>query len=173
MRVLGIALSLLALALASVSLYLVVGMERRDPLGHGLAHYDLSSPEKSLRSFSSMIANQDVKAGLELLKGVLQSSTDSDLKMYFTDPQNINVVKSLEVTDSGNPKNNGTIVSFVKFTVAGVDYNTVQYFHRDQAGRFTPGDPFYAPTTDPPNEHDKEINALIASFKKNGTLSTP
>jgi hypothetical protein len=173
MRALGTVVSFLALAVSSVSLYLTVGMQRRDPLGNDLSHYDLSSPEKSLRSFSSMISNQDVKAGLELLKSVLQDGADTDMKVYFTDPQHINVVKSIEVAGSGRPKNNGTIVSFVKFTVAGVDYNTVQYFHRDESGRFRPSDPFYepiGPPTDPPTEKDKEIAAQIESFKKSGKL---
>jgi hypothetical protein len=32
--------------------------------------------------------------------------------------------------------NNGLVVSFVKFTVSGVDYYTVQYFRKDQSNRF-------------------------------------
>lgn len=49
------------------------------------------------------------------------------------------MVKSVEVSGSAEPKNNGTIVSFVKFTVAGVDYYTVQYFRKDDANRFNLG----------------------------------
>jgi hypothetical protein len=122
-----------------------LGVVRPDPLGTDVSKYDFSSPADTLRSVNSMVARQDLRAAWQLLKGTLQAEPNPDLKLFLADKVNITVLKSVEVSSSADPKNNGTVVSFVKFTVAGVDYYTVQYFRKDQANRFNLGGTFYVP----------------------------
>ena len=69
----------------------------------------------------------------------------------------LTVLKSIEVSNSAYPKNNGIIVSFVTFTVSGVDYHTVQYFRKDQWNRFRLADRFYVPFGTGQNEPDKML----------------
>jgi len=72
--------------------------------------------------------------------------------------------------NSANPKNNGLIVSFVKFTIAGVDYHTVQYFRKDQTNRFMPGGSYYVPYGTKKNDEDVALETAVQAFKQKGQL---
>jgi hypothetical protein len=98
-----------------------------------------------------------------------ERDADPDMKLFLSDGAKITVLKSIELSNSGNPKNNGTIISFVKFTLSGVDYYTVQYFKKDQVGRFTLGGSLYVAESDKSSE-DKAIESAIAEFKKTGKV---
>ena len=140
------------------------------PLGSDISNYDLSSPWKTLKSINSMVAKQDLRAGWQLLKVLLQSDTSPETKLFFSDEVNLTVLRSIEVTGSAYPKNNGIIVSFVKFTVAGVDYHTVQYFRKDPSNRFCIGEAFYVPYGTSKNDQDKILESTIEEFKKTGKI---
>lgn len=165
-RVLGI----LAVAVSSVALVVSVIAARRDLLGTDISNYDLSSPEKTLQSISSMVARQDLRAGWQLLKVFLDLDATPETKLFFSNGIKLTVLKSIEVSNSAYPKNNGLIVSFVKFTVSGVDYHTVQYFRKDQSNRFLLAGMLYVPFGTEKNEQDKMLESAIEEFKKTGKI---
>jgi hypothetical protein len=143
---------------------------KRDPLGTDISKYDLSSPESTLRSINTMATKQDVRAAWQLLRIIaLQRDDTGDTKLFLSDEVKIVVLKSLEVSNSGDPKNNGLIVSFVRYTISGVDYHTVQYFRKDQLNRFYMRGGFYVFGTEQ-TEQDKALAAAIEEFKKTGKI---
>ncbi len=106
---------------------------------------------------------------MQLLKIMLQRDADPETNLFLSSDAKITVLKSIELSNSGNAKNNGSVVSFVKFTVSGVDYYTVQYFKKDQAGGFNLSGLSYVPEKDKSSE-DKATESAIAEFKKTGKL---
>jgi hypothetical protein len=156
----------LSLAASIVSCFALM----RDPLGTDLSKYDLSSPEATLRSVNAIVARQDLRAAWELLKRAFQGESSPEIKLFLSDNAKIAVLKSIEVSNSANPENNGTIVSFVKCTVAGVDYYSVQYFRKDRSNRFSLGGSFYVPYDTKGSEQDKAIESAIQEFKKTGKI---
>ena len=128
-------ISTVALLLSLAAIALSVRTMQRDPLGNDLSKYDLSSPEQTLRSINKIVTKQDIRAALQLLKSEIRDE-GKDTKLFLSDGVTLAVLKSVEVSNSGAQKNNGLIVSFVKFTVSGVDYYTVQYFRKDPSNRF-------------------------------------
>ena len=163
------AISIVALVLSLVAIALSVRTMQRDPLGTDLSKYDLSSPEQTLRSINRMATTQDIRAALQLLKSEVQDE-GTDIKLFISDGVTLTVLKSVEISNSGAPKNNGLVVSFVKFTVSGVDYYTVQYFRKDQLNRFQLASrvgPFGAEKT----ESDNNLDAAIQEFEKTGKLN--
>lgn len=164
-------LALLAVAMSAAALGVSMAQTRRDPLGTDISKYDLSSPEKTLRSINSMASRQDLRAAWQLVRGMLESDTDPGTKLIFSEGAEISVLKSTEVSSSANAANKGLVVSFVKFTVAGVEYRTVQYFRRDQLNRFRPAESFYVPPYGTEkSEEDKALEAAIEAFKKTGKI---
>lgn len=163
-------LIVLSLLLSSAAIVISLVGAQRDPLGTDISNYDLSSPEKTLRSINSMVAKQDLRAGWQLLKVVLQSDTTPETKLFFSDQAKVTVLKSIEVTGSAYPKNNGIIVSFVKFSVSGVEYHTVQFFRKDQSNRFHLAERFYVPYSTEKNEQDKILESTIEEFQKTGKI---
>lgn len=162
------AMSIAAFLLSLVAFVLSVRTMQWDPLGTDLSKYDLSSPEQTLRSVNRMAAKQDVRAALQLLKIEVQDE-DKDFKLFLTDGVTLTVLKSVEISNSGDSKNNGLVVSFVKFNVSGVDYYTVQYFRKDQLNRFQLAEragTFGAEKT----ESDSNLDAAIQEFEKTGKL---
>ena len=162
-------LAILASLLSIVAIALSVRGLQRDPFGTSLAAYDLSSPERTLQSMNSMVARQDVRAGWELFKTLMQTDANPETKLFLSEGVKITVVKSIEVSNSATPKNNGLVVSFVTFNVAGVDYHTVQYFRKDPSNRFLLGETFYVYGTEK-NEQDKGLEAAIEEFEKTGKI---
>lgn len=163
-------LSICAGLLSVLAIALAVQAIRRDPFGTDLSHYDLSSPEHTLQSIHGMVERQDIRAGWQLFKTLLQTGADPETKLYLSDGAKITVLKSIEVANSASPKNDGLIVSFITFTVSGVDYRTVQYFRKDQLNRFLLGEAFYVPYGTEKNEQDKGLEAAIEEFKKTGKI---
>ena len=163
-------LSLLAVVISSAALVTSLIAARRDPLGTDISKYDLSSPEKTLQSINAIVAKQDLRAGWQLFNVFLENDAAPEAKLFFSGGVNLTVLKSIEVSNSTYPKNNGLIVSFVKFTVSGVDYQTVQYFRKDQLNRFRPAEMFYVPYGTEPNEQDKMLESAIEEFKKTGKI---
>ena len=155
--------SLAALSMSVVAL-------KKDNLGTDLSNYNLSSPEDTLKSINKMVANYDLKAGFQLFKLASQNNTDPSIKLFFSDQAEVKVLKSIEVSNSAAPENNGLIVSFVKFNVSGVDYYVVKYFRKDQSNRFYFGDSFYMPYGTEKNAQDQALEAAIEEFKKTGKL---
>ncbi len=162
-------MSIVALLLSLAAVALSVRAMQRDPLGTDLSRYDLSSPEQTLRSVNRMVTSQDIRAALQLLKNELQDE-GKDIRLFLSDGVTLTVLKSVEISNSGAPRNNGLVVSFVKFTVSGVDYYTVQYFRRDQSNRFQLAErlgTYGAEKT----ENDKNLDAVIEEFEKTGKLN--
>jgi len=160
--------AIVAFFLSLVAIALSVRTMERDPLGTNLSKYDLSSPEQTLRSINKMAAKQDVRAALQLLKLEVQDE-GKDMKLFLSDGVMLSVLKSVEISNSGAAKNNGLVVSFVKFTVSGVDYYTVQYFRKDELNRFQLAErvgTFGAEKTD----SDTNLDAAIEKFEKTGRL---
>ena len=167
------AMSVIALVLSLVAVGLSIQTARRDPLGADLSRYDLSSPEQTLRSINKMIAGRDVRDALQLLKDEiwLESGADKEAKLFLTDDAALTVVRSVEVSDSGDPKNNGTVVSFIKFNVSGVDYYTVQCFRKDQSGRFLiTGRPIVF-GEEKKTDSDRALDAAIVEFERTGKIN--
>jgi hypothetical protein len=163
------AMSIVAFLLSLVAIALSVRTMQRDPLGTDLSKYDLSSPEQTLRSINRMATKQDIRAALQLLKIEVQDE-GKDIKLFLSDGVTLTVLKSVEISNSGAPKNNGLVVSFVKFSVSGVDYYTVQYFRKDQSNRFQLAErvgTFGAEKT----ESDSNLDAAINEFEKTGKLN--
>ena len=79
------------------------------------------------------------------------------------------MIKSAEVSNSGVPKNNGLVVSFVKFTISGVDYYTVQSFRKDSSGRFQLAERIPAFGSEK-TESDGSLDAAIEEFEKSGKI---
>lgn len=163
------AMSLVAIAMSTVAIVVSGITAARDPLGTDLSKYDLSSPENTLRSIHAMAERRDLKAGWELAKTLIQTDAPPETKLFLGEDVKLRVVKSVEVAGSVNPSNNGTIVSFVTFTVSGVDYYTVQFFKRE-SGKFYLGGSFSIPYGTEPNEADKALQASIAQFKATGVI---
>lgn len=61
-------------------------------------------------------------------------------------------------------------MSFIKFTVSGVDYYTVQYFRKDQLNRFQLAERVGALTTER-TESDTSLDTAINEFEKTGKLN--
>jgi len=162
-------IALVAVVLSSLAIIVSLLAFKRDPLRTDLSTYNFTSPENTLQSINKIVARNDLGAALELLKGMWERDADPDMKLFLSDGAKITVLKSIELSNSGNPKNNGTIISFVKFTLSGVDYYTVQYFKKDQVGRFTLGGSLYVAESDKSSE-DKAIESAIAEFKKTGKV---
>jgi hypothetical protein len=165
-RVLAIAACVLSLLAIGMS----VRTMRHDAFGTDLSSYNLSSPEQTLQSVNQMVARQDVRAGWELFKTLLQADSSPETKLFLSDDVKVTVVKSIEVADSSGPKNKGLIVSFVRFNVSGVDYHTVQYFRKDASNRFLLGEAFYVPYGAEKTAQDKQLEAAIAEFKTTGKV---
>ncbi len=121
------AMCIFAVLLSLVAIALSVRTMQRDPLGTDLSKYDLSSPEQTLRSINEWLQNRIFGQRIQLLKSEFQPDESKDIKLFLSDGVTLAVLKSVEVANSGAQKNNGLVVSFVKFTVSGVDYYTVQY----------------------------------------------
>jgi len=165
--------SIIAVLLSLAAIVLSVRAMQHDPLGTDLSTYDLSSPEQTLRSINKMITRQDIRAALQLLKNEVwvESSGNKEAKLFLSDDPTLTVLKSVELSNSGDPKNNGTVVSFVKFSVSGVDYYTVQYFRKDQSSRFLfTGRPFVFPE-EKKTDSDKRLDAAIEEFEKTGKIN--
>lgn len=163
-------LAVFAALLSVAAMALAVQAMKRDPLGTGLSTYNLSSPEATLQSIHAMVERQDARAGWQLFKTLLQADANPDTKLFLSDGAKIKVLKSVEVANSAGPKNNGLVVSFITFNVAGVDYRTIHYFRKDQSNRFLLGETFYVPYGTEKNEQDKSLEAQIEEFKKTGKL---
>ncbi len=103
------AISIVALLLSLAAIALSVRTMQRDPLGTDLSRYDLSSPEQTLRSVNRIATKQDVRAALQFLKSEVQDE-DKDFKLFLSDGVNLTVLKSVEISNSGVPKNNGRCV---------------------------------------------------------------
>jgi|SRR5271170_2285056 len=165
------AISIIALILSLVAIALSARTIERDPLGTDLSNYDLSSPEQTLRSINKIVTKQDIRAALQFLTSEIQNQgEDKDTKLFLSDGITLTVLKSVEMSNSGNSKNNGLVVSFVKFTVSGVDYYTVKYFRKDQSNRFQLAEkvgPFGAERT----ESDNNLDAAIEAFERTGKLN--
>ena len=162
-------MSIIAFILSLVAIALSVRTMQHDPLGTDLSKYDLSSPEQTLRSINKMVTRQDVRAALQLLKSEVQDD-GKDTKLFLSDGVTLTVLKSVEMSNSGAPKNNGLVVSFVKFTVSGVDYYTVQYFRKDQSNRFQLAERVGTFGTEK-TESDSNLDAAIEEFEKSGKLN--
>lgn len=165
-------MSIIALVLSLAAIGLSVQTTRRDPLGTDLSKYDLSSPEQTLRSINKIVARQDIRAALQLLKNEVwaESGGDKEAKLFLSDSPALTVLRSIEVSNSGDPKNNGTVVSFVKFSVSGVDYYTVQYFRKDQSSRFLfTGRPLVF-AAEKKTDSDRSLDAAISHFEETGKL---
>jgi hypothetical protein len=164
-------MSIVAFLLSLVAIALSIRIMQRDPLGTDLSNYDLSSPEQTLQSINKIVTRQDIRAALQFLKSEIQAQgEDKDSKLFLSDGITLTVLKSVEMSNSGNSKNNGLVVSFVKFTVSGVDYYTVKYFRKDQLNRFQLAErvgPFGAERT----ESDNNLDAAIEAFEKTGKLN--
>jgi hypothetical protein len=102
------AMSMVALLLSLVAIALSVRTMQRDPLGTDLSKYDLSSPEQTLRSINRMATKQDIRAALQLLKSEVQDE-GKDIKLFLSDGVTLTVLKSIEMSNSGAPKNNGLV----------------------------------------------------------------
>lgn len=163
-------LSVLSIVVSLIAIALSVHAIRQDPFGTDLSNYDLSSPEHTLKSINTMVAKQDIRAGWQLFKTQLQADASPETKLFFSEGVKVTVLKSIEVSKSAGSKNNGLVVSFVTFTVSGVDYHTVQYFRKDQTNRFQLGEAFYVPYGTEKNEQDKSIEAAIEEFKNTGKI---
>lgn len=162
-------LALLSLVISLAAIAVSLQAIRRDPLGTGISKYDLSSPENTLRSIHNIVVNQDIKAALQLLKFNLRDAPNPDAKLLLSDSVRITVVKSVEVSNSGRPKNNGIVVSFVKFTVSDVDYRTVEYFRKDPSGRFYFEIGFERDHSNMTDE-DNALESSIGEFLKTGKI---
>ena len=161
----------LAFAMAAAALGIsLVALKRPDPLGTDIAKYDLSSPQRTLESVNAMVANQDLRAGWQLARVLMDADNSPDTKLFFSSGVKITGVKSVEVADSAGPKNNGLIVSYIRFSVSGVDYHTVKYFRRDGLNRFHLAETFYIPYGTEGNLQDKALQAAIDKFKEDGKL---
>lgn len=164
-------ISIIALVLSLVAIGLSV--QRRDPLGRDLSRYDLSSPEQTLRSVNKIIASQDIRAALQFLKNEVwaESGGEKESKLFLSDSPNLTVLKSVELSNSGDTKNNGTVVSFIKFNVSGVDYYTVQYFRKDQSNRFLfTGRPIVF-GEEKKTDSDRSLDSAIQEFERTGKLN--
>lgn len=164
------AMCIFAVLLSLVAIALSVRTMQRDPLGTDLSKYDLSSPEQTLRSINRMATKQDIRAAIQLLKSEIQQDESKDIKLFLSDGVTLAVLKSVEVANSGAQKNNGLVVSFVKFTVSGVDYYTVQYFRKDQSNRFQLAERV-ATFGNEKTESDSSLDAAVEQFEKSGKLN--
>jgi hypothetical protein len=160
--------AVLALIVAVAALALSLQAFKRDPWGTDLSNYDLTSPERTLRSLNRMVLNQDLRAGWQLLRSRMQEEPEG--KLFLADNIDITVPTSIEVSKSAGEKNNGLVVSFVTYRVSGVDYRKVMYFRKNEAGQFTPADAFYVPYGTEKNDQDKLLEAAIEDFTKTGKL---
>lgn len=163
----AVILSMFALVVATMAL-------RRNPMGSGLASYDLSSPEKSILAARKMIANRDLNAGFDLIgifgqqELVDSVKADPGAKLFLSQASEISVVKSIEVHGSAVPENNGLIVSFVNFKVDPIEYHVVINFRKHQLGRFLLGNMTAIPNGTEPSESDKALQAMEDAFNKTG-----
>lgn len=166
------AMSVIALVLSLAAIGLSIQTMRRDPFGTDLSKYDLSSPEQTLRSINKMISSQDIRATLQLLKNEVwvESAGDKQAKLFLSDSPILTVLRSVELSNSGDPKNNGIVVSFVKFSVSGVDYYTVQCFRKDQSNRFLLTERPVVFGEERKTDSDKNLDAAIQEFENTGKI---
>jgi hypothetical protein len=161
-------LALLAVLISCAALAVSYKTMMRDPFGTDISNYDLSSPERTLQSLNRMAVTQDLRAAWQLFRSKLEEEPEG--KLFLSDNVEIQVPKSIEVSRSAGEKNNGLVVSFVTYRVAGVDYRKVMYFRKNEAGQFTPSDAFYVPYGTEKNEQDKILDTAIEEFTKTGKL---
>jgi hypothetical protein len=167
---------LLSLLISLVALSISLFALRRDPLGSHLSSYDLSTPEATLRSINAMLVKEDLRALGELAKDqYLTELHGSEGAFLLANDANISVLKSIELSHSGAPYNNGVVISFVSSKESGVDHHAVYYFRRDQYGRFLPKGGLiplslssmlaYVPEEQMTDE-DKAAESAISEFEK-------
>jgi hypothetical protein len=164
-------LSIIAILISLSAIYI----SRKNSPNHfhekGLQSYNLTSPEETIKSMHQIISNHDLLAGLELIGSMIKRENIPEAKLFFTEKPEIKIEKSIEVKNSGNETNNGTIISFVKTIVDGVEYHFVMYFDKDSSGKFYPQIAYIKPW-DPAKmtDEDKSIDGMINKWQKEGKL---
>ena len=166
--------SVLALLTAIAALLLSLGIGKTNPLGTDLSEYDMTSPEASLTSLQKMVAKDDLRAGLQYFKKlVVIDDKDSSINFFFDEIEGLSLVKTFVITESGEPSENGKVVSFVKYKVKGVEFRKVFYFNKLDDGAFyltSDYSPPYYPE-EKKTEADKRFVAMIKNFRDTGAVN--
>jgi hypothetical protein len=125
--------------------------------------YDFSSPTSAIRSYQELF--QSVTTGETEIELNQMMSADGKGFHYITfqDPDEFEVVKTIEIKNSGDPEYNGMLVAFIKQTRNdGVEVYLTQSFKKDNKGRLTPS--YYGYVSNESDE-DEKAEAMIDAWK--------
>ena len=167
-------LSILSLMTSIVALILSLGIGRSNPLGSNLTEYNMTSPEASLTSLKKMVAKDDLRAGLQYLKKLIViDDQDTQLNFFFDEVTDLMLAKTFVISGSGDPNQNGKVVSFVKYKVKGVEFRKVFFFKKLDDGTFYLTNDYSPPyyPEEKKTEAYKRFVAMIKNFRDAGAVN--
>ena len=138
--------------------------------GKGLQHYDLSSPETTLKSVKTMISSFDVKAGMDYWTLLMRQSNDPLMEYYFAEEAELTIEKTHVVGDSSVSGANGKVIAFVQIRSNGVDYHDVQVFERVDGYFFGSSFSLYEWDVEEWTDEDTYLKKAMDSWETSGKL---
>ncbi len=135
-----------------------------------LKNFDFSNPANVLKSIQTIYATGETTASKELAKMEASESTSDDFYLFYQNPKECEVVRTVEATNSGEPKNNGILISFIKHKRAdSVEVFKVMEFKKNAQGLLLPTGRRYVSSESETSE-DKRIDGMIKKWKEQGSL---
>ena len=128
-----------------------------DPLGHGLSHYDLSTPTAAYKSYLEICASKDYKAKMELAELTSVPSLEETLRTF-------RVCKEAPWR--------GKMILFCCAEKDGVPERTCEALEKDaKTGCWLPsGMPWVFDVEKTGSEEDNRFSKMIERWKESGTF---
>lgn len=161
-----------ALILSSISLVVSVVALFFGPaiFQKSLKSFDLSTPAAALKAVQTIYETGDTKASKEFAKMEASESISDEFYLSYQSPKECEVVRTIEVTNSGNPENKGLLVSFIKHKRAdSVEVFKVMEFRKNPQGLLFPSHRRYVSMDSETNE-DKRVQEMIKKWREQGSL---
>jgi hypothetical protein len=125
--------------------------------------YDFSSPASAIRSYQELFRSVATGEKEIELNQMMTADGKGFLYIAYQDPDEFEVVKTIEIKNSGDPEYNGMLIAFIKQTRNdGVEVYLTQSFKKDYKGRLTPS--YYGYVRNESDE-DEKADAMIDAWK--------
>ena len=126
--------------------------------------YDFSSPASAIRSYQELITSAQASQKIVELNQMTSSNQNGFGYIIYQDPEEFEVVKTIEIKNSGDPDYSGTLVAFIKQVRSdGVEIYLTQAFKKDHKGRLIPS--YYGYVSDK-SEENKKAQQMVDAWKK-------
>jgi hypothetical protein len=125
--------------------------------------YDFSSPASAIRSYQELFRSVATSEKAIELNQMMTSDGKDFYYIAYQEPDEFEVVKTIEIKNSGDPEYNGILVAFIKQTRDdGVEVYLTLSFKKDYKGRLIPS--YYGYVRNE-SEEDKKAKAMIDAWK--------